>query len=364
MRFLHTSDWQIGMKAAHIGAAAGKVVRVARIEAIRRVQSLAREKRVDFVLIAGDTFEHDGIGKPTIDSILDLLGGFDSDVYVIPGNHDPWMPGGIWEYARGRCRRSVHILNECVPLPISGGTLFPCPLTARWSANDPTKWMQQSPDGEGIRIGLAHGNMAGLPSNGDLDYPIPADAATRANLDYLALGHWHSFLPFKTSGSVRMAYSGTPETTAFGERDSGFVSVVEIEEHGAPPRVDQHRIGALKWCNIEREICHEGELGALLQELRSEKEVSKLLVRIRLKGLLYAADAGLLSTLREYAEQTFLFGRVDDKDLISAPGDDQWIDNLPDGIIRRAALHLREQRDAIATHALMELYQLVNGGDR
>ena len=55
---------------------------------------------------------------------------------------------------------------------------------------------------------------------------------------------------------------------------------------------------------------------------------------------------------------------VDDKDLISAPGDDQWIHNLPDGIIRRAALRLREQRNAIATHALMELYQLVNGGPR
>jgi DNA repair exonuclease SbcCD nuclease subunit len=349
------------MKAAHVGAAAGKV-RAARIEAIRRIQSLAREKHVDFVLIAGDTFEHDGIGKPIIDSILDLLGGFDSEVYLIPGNHDPWMPGGIWEYARGRCRRSVHILNESGPLPIPGGTLFPCPLTARWSTDDPTKWMQQG-IGEGIRIGLAHGNFAGLPSNGDLNYPIPGNAATRANLDYLALGHWHSFLPFKTGGVVRMAYSGTPETTAFGERDSGFVSVVEIDEPGAPPRVDQHRIGALTWCNIER-TCHESELGALLQELRSEKDVSKLLVRVRLKGLLYAADAGLLSALREYVEQAFLFGRVDDKDLISAPGDDQWIDNLPDGIIRQAALRMREQRDAIATHALMELYQLANGGAR
>jgi len=48
-----------------------------------------------------NTFEHDGIGKPIIDSILDLLGGFDSEVYVIPGNHDPWMPGVIWEYASG-----------------------------------------------------------------------------------------------------------------------------------------------------------------------------------------------------------------------------------------------------------------------
>ena len=275
---------------------------------------------------------------------------------------DAWRHLGVRKRPLS-CRRSVHILNECVPVQISGGTLLPCPLTARWSTEDPTKWMQQG-HGGGIRIGLAHGNFAGLPSNGDFNYPIPFDAVARANLDYLALGHWHSFSPFKTGGIVRMAYCGTPETTAFGERDSGFVSIVEIDGAGAPPRVDQHKVGALKWCNIEREICHQGELGALLLELRSEKDVSKLLVRVRLKGLLYAADAGLLSTLREHVEQTSLFGRVDDKDLISAPGDDQWIHNLPDGIIRPAALRLREQRNAIATHALMELYQLVNGGSR
>ena len=351
----------MGMKAAHVGAAGGQV-RAARFEAIRRIQSVVREKRVDFVLIAGDTFEHDGIGKSIIDPVLDLLGGIDSDVYLIPGNHDPWMPGGIWEYARGHCRKSVHILTECVPIPIPGGTLFPCPLTARWSAKDPTKWIEQG-RGEGIRIGVAHGNVP-IPSNGDLNYPIAFDAASRANLAYLALGHWHSFLSFKSRGIVRMAYSGTPEPTAFGERDSGFTLIVEIEEPGATPHVVQHKVGALKWCNIDREICHEGELEALLQELRSEKDVSKLLVKVRLKGLLYAAETALPGMLREYVEQTFLFGRVDDKDLISAPDDDQWIHNLPDGIIRRAAIRLREQQDAIATHALMELYQLVNGGTR
>ncbi len=362
MRFLHTADWQIGMKAAHVGAAGDKV-RTARIEAIRRIQSLAREKRVDFVLIAGDTFEHDGVSRAIIDPVLDLLGGFDSEVYLIPGNHDPWMPGGIWEYAKQRCRKSVHILNESVPLSIAGGTLFPCPLAARWSTEDPTKWIENR-TGEGIRVGLAHGNLAGLPSNGDLNYPIAQDAALRGDLDYLALGHWHSFLPFKTGGKLRMAYSGTPETTAFGEAGSGFVSVVEIDEHGATPQVDQHKVGALKWCNIEREISQEGEMGALLKELRSEKDASKVLVRVRLRGLLFAADAALTATIREYVEQTFLFGRVDDKDLISAPGDDEWIHNLPDGIIRRSALRLLEQRDSVATHALLELYQLVNGGTR
>ena len=35
MRFLHTADWQIGMKAAHVGAVGGKV-RDERLQAAQR----------------------------------------------------------------------------------------------------------------------------------------------------------------------------------------------------------------------------------------------------------------------------------------------------------------------------------------
>ena len=63
MRFVHTADWQIGMKAAHVGKAAEKV-RSARLETIRRIQHLARESNAEFVLLAGDTFEDHGVGIP------------------------------------------------------------------------------------------------------------------------------------------------------------------------------------------------------------------------------------------------------------------------------------------------------------
>ena len=56
MRFVHTADWQIGMKAAHVGKAAEKV-RSARLETIRRIQQLAKEVDAEFILVAGDTFE-------------------------------------------------------------------------------------------------------------------------------------------------------------------------------------------------------------------------------------------------------------------------------------------------------------------
>ena len=65
MRFLHTSDWQLGMKAVHVGRAAEKV-RSARIETIRRMQQIAREADVDFAVIAGDTFEDHGVSRKLV----------------------------------------------------------------------------------------------------------------------------------------------------------------------------------------------------------------------------------------------------------------------------------------------------------
>ena len=60
MKFLHTADWQIGMRAAHVGAA-GVPVREARLEAARRVIETGREAGAEFVVVCGDTFEDNGV---------------------------------------------------------------------------------------------------------------------------------------------------------------------------------------------------------------------------------------------------------------------------------------------------------------
>ena len=49
VRFLHTADWQMGMRAAKLGEA-GKRVRKERLTAGRRVIQTARENAVDFIL--------------------------------------------------------------------------------------------------------------------------------------------------------------------------------------------------------------------------------------------------------------------------------------------------------------------------
>ena len=62
MKFLHTADWQIGMRAAHVGAAAPRV-REERLSAARRVVDAARSAGAEFMLVCGDTFEDNGVDR-------------------------------------------------------------------------------------------------------------------------------------------------------------------------------------------------------------------------------------------------------------------------------------------------------------
>src|SRR5262249_38711608 len=152
-------------------------------------------------------------------------------------------------------------------------TIFPCPLRQRRSMDDPTAWIEKHPrarDEQTIRIGLAHGslNIMRLP---DDDHLIRPDAVDHYDLDYLALGHWHKRLLYKSSAGVeRTAYSGThepmgfPGSTAslatgwssysadgdaerFHDDGQGIALLVTIEGPKAPPRIESVEIGRLRW---------------------------------------------------------------------------------------------------------------------
>lgn len=366
MKFLHTADWQMGMKASHAGRA-GERVREARLEAAGRVAALAREEKVDFLLLAGDTFEDNGVEGVLVQRTADILAGAGRPVFLLPGNHDPLEPGSVWEHPAWREDRGLYVLKEREPLELEEAVLFPCPLREKYGTADPTGWIRAE-GRDKPRIGLAHGSLLALPM-ADPVFPIPAGAAERAGLDYLALGHWHSvFLHPPSGGPVRAAYSGTHEATKFGEKASGNVLVVEIEGPGAEPVIRTLPTGILSWRTLEREIRDEAGLESLAAELEAWEGPERTLVRLSLKGVLPAGAGGVLTRIREILEARFLSGRLDDSALLPSPEDPGWVDALPAGHLREAAEELRVKaalpgRDGrLARLALLELYAAARAG--
>jgi predicted phosphodiesterase len=350
----------------------------------------------EFILVAGDTFEHNAVDRLLVQKAADILGGSGVPVYVIPGNHDPLVPGSVWDHPVWGEQPGVRVLREAEPLALAGGTLYPCPVLEKHSRKDPTAWIREArlPGDRGIRIGVAHGTVEGMPQ-ADPDHPIPREAAARTGLDYLALGHWHSTTLYEEAagGPVRMAYSGTHETTRFGERDSGNVLLVEIarpgdaaaggagSRPGLAPRVTPLRTGGLQWITHTGEIGRQGDLARVRALLEGVENPETALIEVRLLGLLPASDGAEPARLAQLLESRFLYHRLDTGGLRPAPEDDSWLEGLPHGALREAALRLRElagrERHAagnspgdpasesrIAAQALLELYALAQEAER
>ncbi len=386
VKFLHTADWQIGMRVAHAGEAAARV-REERLAAARRVVGEARAAGAEFILLAGDTFEDNGVDRVLVQRVADILAEFAGPVYVIPGNHDPLVPGSVWEHPAwrqgagapeggGDARPAgVQLLTEEKPVPLQGGVLFPCPIRTKHSGKDPTAWIPPREgnvrEENGIRIGLAHGTVEGVHQE-EPDYPIPRNAALRAGLDYLALGHWHSTTTYTSpDGAIRAAYSGTHETTRFGERDSGNALIVEIAGAGATPVITPVRTGRLAWIVFEAELREPGDLPRLRARIEALGDAAATLLEVRATGLLAAADQDELARIEEIIASRFLHGRVDVSQLRPFPGDESWTAGLPVGVVRDAAERLRQLADPayegvrpegasfeVASRALRELYAL------
>ncbi|OHB79821.1 MAG: hypothetical protein A2V98_05530 [Planctomycetes bacterium RBG_16_64_12] len=369
-KFIHTADWQIGMKAAHVGAAA-ETVRAQRLESARRVVQVAKEQNVEFTVVAGDTFEDNAVDRVLVQKVADILGSFPRPVYIIPGNHDPLVPGSVWNHPAWKSHGNVYLLAEASPLEIDGATLYPSPLGEKHSLKDPTRWMDAH-DSKRIAVGIAHGTVEGV-SQDALDYPIARDAATRAGLDYLALGHWHSTAMFADgSGDTRMAYSGTHETTKFGERDSGNVLLVEIAERGRPPRLTQIPTGGFGWESLEEDIREPDDLTRIREMLELKADPHTTLLDLRLKGVLHQESQAELARISEIIQARFLYGRVDTSGLIPRPDDDSWLADVPVGVMREVARQLQRLSDPtgtddrpdyatpeVATRAMLELYRML-----
>jgi DNA repair exonuclease SbcCD nuclease subunit len=359
LRFLHTADWQIGMKAAHTGAAASRV-REVRFSAARRVVELANQHQVDALLIAGDTFEHSAVSREDVERVADVMARCTRPTYLIPGNHDPDVAGGIWRQRLWESLPQLTICRETKPIWLSGGqtgseaTLFPCPMNSKYSSEDPTAWIAASPS-QGIRVGLAHGSLLLMPELAGESSPIPIGAAQRAGLDYLALGHWHSV--FVAEGN-RVAYSGTHEATKFGEPRSGNALLVEIGAPGATPQITALPTGVLQWREEKRSLSGLEDLARLRRDLESWPASRETLLQVMLDGALPPEGFAQIEELSQFGAANFCYFS-----LRSSKVRPEGEAHLPPGLFAGVEARLKQKaggnlKTAEAQFALRELYRL------
>lgn len=251
VRFIQTSDWQIGMKGGGLGEA-GPIVREARIQSIHNVLKSAEKQKVDFVLLCGDMFEHNMVSQEDVKKVIVILNQYPNiPLYLLPGNHDIIGADCVYNRPIFKGIRHLTILGTSDAVEVPGAVIHPCPVLSKFSTKDFTNVIPEVREMDGIHIGVAHGSLVGKFSVSnweEIELPINPSVVDRTGIDYLAVGHWHSHRTFEdNTGMARIAYSGTHEQTNYNEDNAGQCLIVQIDEKGGAPEVHPIKTGQLSW---------------------------------------------------------------------------------------------------------------------
>ena len=346
MRFVHTSDWQIGKGFRFADDDTLAVLQAQRLDAINRIGQLARTEGAALVLVAGDVWDMAAPGERTLRQPVERMRQFpDIAWHLIPGNHDPHLPGGLWErLLRSGLPDNVRPHLHPTPVPLGdaadGAWLLPAVLDRRHAFGDPTACMDAMPTPEGaVRIGLAHGSVRAFGSDpADAHNLLAFDRAERSGLGYLALGDWHGTVQ---AGS-RSWYSGTPEVDGFDRGGDGGGSVLLVSNETGRLDPVPHRTGRFLWQQQRDTLTGPDDIDALEHRLRGidRDDPSRVLAWLVVDGLLGLDDhAAFLRRIRDGVGSALRALRIDDARLSIdvAPGD---LAALGDGALREAAERL------------------------
>jgi DNA repair exonuclease SbcCD nuclease subunit len=383
MRFVHTADWQLGMTRHFLAGEAQPRYSAARRDAVAGLGALAADVDAEFVVVAGDVFEHNQLAPEVISQSLEAMRAIKIPVYLLPGNHDPLDASSVYTNAlfKTECPTNVKVLDRSGIHVVRPGLEI---VAAPWRSKAPTTDLVADVlDGlpaDGVtRVLVAHGGVDVL----DPDPTKPSlirltgveEALARGALHYVALGDKHSVTEVGSSG--RVWYSGSPEVTNYDdvEPNPGHVLVVDIDESDSrrPVGVETAKVGRWRFSTLSRQVDNSRDIADLDVNLDLMPDKDRTVLRLALIGSLTVTDRAALDTCLDKYSRLFASLRVWDShsDLAVIPADGEFSDLGIGGFAAAAVEELVETArtgdteiagDAQAALAL--LMRLTDGGSQ
>lgn len=338
MRFLHTADWQLGMTRHFLNGEAQPRYSAARRDAVAGLGAIANETGAEFVVVAGDVFEHNQLAPRDVSLSLEAMRAIGVPVYLLPGNHDPLDASSVYTSALFVAEKpdNVTVLDRAGLHLVRPGLEI---VAAPWRSKKPTTdLLGEVLDGltaDGVtRIVVGHGGVDLFEP--DRDKPSLIRLATveaalaRGAVHYVALGDKHSRTDVGSTG--RVWYSGSQEVTNYDhiEPDPGHVLVVEVDEQdpARAVRVEGRRVGRWRFVTLRRSVDTARDVVDLDINLDQLPNKERTVVQIALTGTLTVTDkAALDACLDKYARLFAALGTWDrETDIAVMPADGEFDD--------------------------------------
>ncbi|MGB1926851.1 MAG: metallophosphoesterase family protein [Rubripirellula sp.] len=278
--FIHCADLHLDSPFVGVDAVEpqlAKILRDSTFASFEKIVTVAIDRGVDFVVIAGDVYdsaEHSLRAQIRFRDSLERLSAAGIPVYMIHGNHDPldsWdakltLPKTAFRFGgetvgKQSVRRGEELLADIY------GISFP---TREVEENLATQFKREG--NAEFSIGLLHCNVGGQ-QNHDNYAPCSLDDLINAGMDYWALGHVHTRHVIKQEGPA-VVYPGNIQGRSIRETGERGCYHVEVE---AGNKIQLHFVPTeiIQWFSEDQASIDANPvetLEALLETLQEKKE--------------------------------------------------------------------------------------------
>lgn len=333
IRILHTADLHLGAVFAELGESA-VARRADQLETFERIVSLALERQVHLLVVAGDLFASPW---PSAEVLEVVQAGFrrlrQGGILpvVLPGRSDSARaPDSI--YGRGDFGGGV-VLDPfegraLSTLELDGGPLH---LHAGLVENEGIAWPTDF-SADGLHVGLLH-----LPEHVPADISPGVFPGREWQGDYLALGGLHDYQDWCADGCLAACCPGSPEGLGFGEPGARYcveaaieAGRVTVEKHAVNRRIMDSR-------QLDVSDCRTWE--QLVEQVRALADPDRLL------HLILTGRPDLLVDeirLRQWTAADFRYLEIEDRTPVlgSAPVKELARSNSRYGLLVRKAQSL------------------------
>lgn len=336
IRLLHTADLHLDWGFTGMPASRRSLRRREVISVFYQMISLAIERKVHGMLIAGDLLQSQ---MPPQEQRSALVAGFSRladqgiPVFIVPGHDEArlrileWLelPGNVCVLG-GEDNNTSNLIPD---LTIYG---FPADSTV----DSPPLQNFHRLDRPGLHLGLLHGTYQGLPGpTADDDWqPIAPEHIARSGLDYLALGHYHDYFTI-AHGGTHIAYPGSPARLDFGQSAARTALLVTLGE--GPPNLERLTLRDRPYQEAHYDLS-QVSLPEILADLEAKAD-PEACVRVFLTGKIRDEVLFFADRVLERCGSLFFFLEVRDQTEIALSPAGNTIEDL---YIRRFQASLAE----------------------
>lgn len=352
MKIIHTADLHLESKMeSNLDRDKALLRREELLETFERMVHFAADEGVRVILLAGDLFDKPNIRKTAIRLVLDqVIEHPDIDFLYLRGNHD--CGDFDSELLSDEAPDNLRLFREDEWTSYSYENVV---ISGREITESNQKTLSASLilDPSNFNIVMLHGQESDYEGN-DKTIKIHLGAFQNKFIDYLALGHIHSYKKERLDDRGEYCYPGCPEGRGFDEcGKKGFV-VLDIEDG----KCTSEFVSLSKRGLHEVEVSVEEDMksGVLLEEVeRSLLAISSQdLVKVVLKGNTQMDQYIDTARIRRTFEERFFFFKVYDKTQVKI----HYEQFINDKSLKGTFVRLMQAEDSISEERRADIIEI------